>query len=106
MSRDDAPSLRLPANARNINYCVRSPASYYDFDTTEAGFAEFAGNWRLPWNKTEGQGYASTWNHATNSLDDVRIGDGIYFGWSKDDANWWLAYDRKTGRAYCSGTYR
>jgi hypothetical protein len=104
---DAAPIGRLPANARNVTYYLRPPVSYYEFDTDEAGFAEWAANWRLAW-KERGAGPRSVavWDHEAGRRGEVEIQDGVGCGWWEGDAVWSLAYDRRTGRAYCSGSYR
>lgn len=109
VSRADAPSLRLPADATNVTYHFAPPASYYDFDTSEAGFAEFVANWNLPWGEGSGRrepGSAWRWEHVAGQRVEVKIADGTFYGWWKEDAGRWLAYDHHTGRAYCSGHYR
>jgi hypothetical protein len=106
VSRGAAPISRLPANARNITYYLRPPASYYEFDTDEASFEEWAGTWRLDWERGAGPQFVVVWDHASGRPGEVDIRDGVRYAWSKQDAGWSLTYDRRTGRAYCSGTYR
>lgn len=109
VTRADATPLRLPMGAANINYHVAPPASYYDFDTTEAGFAEFVADWGLPWGEGSGERKATwawRWDHTADKRVEVEIADGTFYGWSKDDAGRYLAFDHRTGRAYCFGSYR
>jgi hypothetical protein len=105
--RHAAPISRPPANARNVTYYLLPPAAYYEFDTDEAGFEDWAGKWRLAWKERgEGPRTAITWDHAAGQRGEVQIQDGIGCGWWEGDAGWFLTYDRRTGRAYCSGNYR
>ena len=107
VSRDAAPIRRMPANASNVAYHLRAPAAYYEFDTDEAGFEEWAANWRLDWKgRSEGPRSVIVWDHAAGRPGETQIEDGVSYGWWKDDAGWFLTYDRSTGRAYCSGNYR
>jgi hypothetical protein len=105
--RDQAPISRLPANARNVTYYLRPPVAYYEFDTDEAGFEEWVGKWQLAWkDRGEGSLTAIIWDHDAGRRGEVTIQDGIGYGWWEADAGWFLTYDRRTGRAYCSGNYR
>jgi hypothetical protein len=105
--RDAAPIHRLPANARNVTYYILPPVSYYEFDTDEAGFEEWAGQWGLAWkDRGEGPRTAVTWDHAAGRRGEVVIPDGVGYGWWQGDAGWFLTYDRRSGRAYSSGNYR
>jgi hypothetical protein len=107
VSREDAPLSNLPQDARNVTYYLRPPASYYEFDTSEDGFREFVVAWGLPWKEVkEGPGSAVVWDHRLGERGDEAIADGIFYGWWEADATRSLAYDRRTGRAYCSGTTR
>jgi hypothetical protein len=107
VSRDAAPIRRLPANARNITYSIRPPAAHYEFDTDEAGFEEWAGKWRLAWkDRGEGPRTVVVWDHAAGRRAEVLIPDGVSYGWWEGDAGWFLTYDRRAGRAYCSGNSR
>ncbi len=107
VSRDEAPIRRLPANARNVTYYLAPPVSYYEFDTDEAGFEEWATGWGLAWkDRTEGTRTAVVWDHAAKQRGEVHIANGVGYGWWEGDAVWSLTYDRRAGRAYCSGNYR
>ncbi|MGL6072659.1 MAG: hypothetical protein ACRC8S_00730 [Fimbriiglobus sp.] len=106
VSREDAPVRKLPANARNVTYYVRQPASYYEFDTDEAGFEEWAAGWGLAWQRIEGLRFVRVWDHVSGKLGEVELADTVGYAWSHLDAGWSITYDRSTGRAYCSGHYR
>lgn len=107
VSREQAGISKLPADARNVSYYFLPPASYYEFDTNEAGFEEWAGRWGLAWkDRREGAISAITWDHAAGRRGEVWIPDGVGYGWCEGDAVWSLSYDRRAGRAYCSGNYR
>jgi hypothetical protein len=107
VARDAAPISKLPANARNVTYYLRAPAAYYEFDTDEPGFEEWAGKWRLAWkDRSEGPRTVVTWDHAVGRRGEILIEDGVSYGWWEADAGWFLTYDRRSGRAYCSGSYR
>jgi hypothetical protein len=86
---------------------IQPPASHYEFDTDEAGFEEWAGKWRLAW-KDQGEGPRTVvvWDHALGHRAEVPIPDGVSYGWWEGDAGWFLANDRRAGRAYCSGNSR
>ena len=107
VSREEAPIRWLPANARNITYYLRPPAAYYEFDTDEAGFEEWVGKWGLPWkDRSEGPRTVVTWDHTAGQRGEVQVEDGVSCGWWEGDAGWFLTYDRRAKRAYCSGNYR
>jgi hypothetical protein len=106
VSRDEASMSRLPANASNITFYIRAPASYYEFDTDQAGFEEWAGMWSLPWERSDGQKWVVVWDHAKMKIGEVEVEDGVRYSWAKQDAGWSLTFDRRTRRAYCSGHYR
>jgi hypothetical protein len=107
VSRDVAPIRELPANARNITYYIRPPASYYEFDTDEAGFEEWVGRWHLAWkDRNQGPRTVVTWDHQAGRPGEVLVEDAISYGWWEADAGWFLTYDHRSGRAYCSGNYR
>jgi hypothetical protein len=105
--RAAAPIRALPANARNVTYYILPPAMYYEFDTDEPGFEDWVGGWGLAW-KDRGQGprFVVTWDHAAGRRGEVHVEDGVSYGWWEGDAGWFLTYDRRRGRAYCSGNYR
>jgi len=105
--RDAAPIRKLPRNARNVTYYLRPPAAYYEFDTDEAGFLEWVGMWGLAWkDKGDGPRHVVTWDHAAGRPGEVQVPDGLSYGWWQADAGWFLTFDQRTGRAYCSGTSR
>ena len=107
VGRADAPVRGLPTDATDCNYHLAPPASYCDFRTSEAGFVEFAAAWDLPFDRRDGgPGLAHRWDHAAGRVAEVEIADGVFFAWAKMDASRGLAFDRRTGRAYCSGSYR
>jgi hypothetical protein len=67
----------------------------------------FLGSRRLPWNDHgEGPRLVVTWDHAAGQRGEVQVQDGLSYGWWEGDAGWFLTYDRRNGRAYCSGNYR
>lgn len=107
VSREQAGISKLPADARNVSYYFLPPVAYYEFDTSEAGFEEWAGRWGLDWkDRREGAISSIIWNHAAGRPGEVWIADGVKYGWWEGDAVWSLNYDRRAGRAYCSGHYR
>ena len=102
VARDAAPLRGMPAKAGNITYYLRPPASYYEFDTDEAGFEEWAGGWE----RVEGRRFVVVCDHAAGRPGEVELADGVGYYWAHEDAGWSLTYDRRAGRAYCSGHYR
>ncbi len=106
VARNAAPIRGLPANARNVTYFLRPPASYYEFDTDEAGFEDWAAGWELAWQRVEGRRWAVVWDHAAGRPGEAEVPDGVGYDWAKEDAGWSLTFDRRAGRAYCSGHYR
>ena len=100
----------LPADAADINYYNPgwpNPASYCDFATTPAGFAECVERWGLPWtHRHTGDGRAVRWDHAAGRRAEVEVADGEFVSWTREDAGRFLAFDRRTGRAYCWGHTR
>lgn len=107
VSPERAGISKLPADARNVSYYFLPPVAYYEFDTSEAGFEEWAGRWGLAWKaRSEGAVSVLTWDHTSSRPVEVWIANGIEYRWWQGDVVWSLSYDRRAGRAYCSGNYR
>ena len=107
ISRQDT-WLKLPNDASNISHFrpgTLGPITYYEFDTSEKSFVEWASKKRrvkpipaaAPFRIRRYPAYGPDADERST----VMIPNGLLYQWTEEDRGSHYAYDRDSGRAYC-----
>ena len=111
VDRADAPFYRLQADA-DIDYCLPiplGPNTYFEFDTSPAGYQEWVVNWSKQVELIGPQPapfQMHRYNHVRQDVDVITIEDGVLYSKTEEDRGNYLGYDNVTGRAYYFGHSR